>query len=332
MLPRASLTVLVLVVAASALGQPQLTAGARETPPADGKPAGPLTDAAFFNALNLELPALAGVREAVNREDWPAARQAYYAYLCEKLSSAKYVPPPELADSKELAANGDGDACDAVTLLALIQKPDLGADAAIDAMKTLLDAQRLLLGRVPMVTGARRQILGANGVALAAIFHEFKEAPQWFQAFQQSLLAGSTEIMPDGSTSSLTPAGTDEYLRWLAVLPGILTAFKAPFTLDIPPDAARRFLAAIDWQIALRMPDGYSAPFDTDRSQFAPAHYGNLAMSVFPNLDRPDLLWFATEGREGIIPLYTSFPIMSVTPSKNYSQTFPTKPLSCSMN
>lgn len=315
MLQRTLLAVLILVSAALASGQPQPSAVAPAIPDQDVKPAAPLTDAAFFAALNLELPALAAVREAVDREDWPGARQAYYAYLRDKLSAANHAPQPEPAGVDAFAEEENAASWDVAKILMFLQKSDINADTAVNTMKDLLETQRRLVDQAPQWIGVRRQVLCTNGAAIAAIFHEFKDAPQWFQELQQSLLAGSTEIMPDGSTSSLTPSGTDVYLRWLAVLPDLLTAFKTPFSVDIPPEAAARYTAAIDWQIALRMPDGRPAPLSADRSPFSPVHYANLAMSLFPNLDRPDLLWFATEGRQGVIPLYTSFPVMSASPS-----------------
>lgn len=54
-----------------------------------------LSDAEFFNALDLSLPGMAKVAEAVNRQDWPAARGAYGRYFRQRTRPRWLIEPKQ---------------------------------------------------------------------------------------------------------------------------------------------------------------------------------------------------------------------------------------------
>ncbi len=202
-----------------------------------------------------------------------------------------------------------------VAFLSFLEETDLDPDLVVDVMKVLLEDQRLHVSRGPTWGGNWRQFMCNHGAGIAAVFFEFKEAPEWFANQVDLLLMGSSDLFPDGSMSDFSTSYTDGYLMWQYNLSRVLMAFANPQRLDIPPDIAARYERTIDWQLAMRKPDGRSVSFNDDGSKHGPEYYGRLAGVVYDYFGRADLRWFANGGKRGRQPALASFPATSTTPS-----------------
>jgi hypothetical protein len=200
--------------------------------------------------------------------------------------------------------------------MTLLQKTDIEPDLVVDVMKCILEDERLHVSRGPLWGGNWRQFMCTDGATIAAVFFEFKQAGQWFDDQVSRLVAGSTDLMPDGSMSDLSTSYAEGYVIWMPTLHHLIKAFGSPLQIKIPPEAAARYEKVIDWQLAMRKPGGHGDAQFNDNGETQPASYfGRLAGDLFDYFGRQDLRWFATEGQEGVPPNHASFPPTSTSPN-----------------
>lgn len=202
-----------------------------------------------------------------------------------------------------------------VSFLTFLQKTELDPDLVVKVMKLLLEDERLHVSRGPRWGGNWRQFMCNHGVCVAAMFYEFKESSAWLEDQLERLLLGAKDLYPDGSMGDFSTSYTDGYLMWLSNLGNVIKDFESPHKIVIPPDIASKYEKTIDWELAMRKPDGKAVAFNDDGSHLRPAYYGDLAGVVFDYFGREDLRWFASQGRVGSAPKRSSFPPQSTAPN-----------------
>lgn len=201
-----------------------------------------------------------------------------------------------------------------LAFFSLLKNADLDREIVVEALKVLYDEQRLHVERGRFWGGNWRQFMCTDAGAVTITFFEFEEAGPWYHQQVSSLLKGANDLMPDGTQLDLSTSYIEGYLTWLREFSDLIQAFDRPMRLKIPAEAAARYEACIDWQLAMRKPDGTAVQFNDTGHNESPAWYGALAGDVFGYFGRDDLLWWDTEGAKGSPPANPSFPRTSTDP------------------
>ena len=201
-----------------------------------------------------------------------------------------------------------------VRFFTFLQKADMDPDLVTATMKEVLQDERLHVSRT-WGRGNWGQYMATDGGLVAAVFFEFKEAGGWWDSQLQRLAEGTADILPDGSTPDASPSYGEAYVHWMQPLSDAIKAFASPMRMDIPPNVAARYEGLFDWELAMRKPDGRDIQVSDTGASRPPEWYGKMAGKLFDYFGRADLRWFASGGKEGHAPLYSSFPPTSSTPS-----------------
>ena len=72
------------------------------------------------------------------------------------------------------------------------------------------------------------QYMSTDGDLIAAVFFEFKEAPEWWEHEMKQIQNGTDLIFPDGSTEDLSPSYGEAYVHWMEPISNALQAFGSP--------------------------------------------------------------------------------------------------------
>jgi hypothetical protein len=138
--------------------------------------------------------------------------------------------------------------------------------------------------------------------AIGAVFPEFKEAREW-RTYAATTMAeeGRKQFLPDGGQMELSTGyqnvSLDNMLniadiaRWTGNAAELPTAYFAPFE------------KAYEWQVDIVAPDRYLPKINDSWPAYLPGIL-KKAVTIFPN--QPAFEWFASNGRQGSPPSFTS--------------------------
>lgn len=135
---------------------------------------------------------------------------------------------------------------------------------------------------------------------VGVLFPEFKEAEEWRTYAADKLYEQEKEqLYPDGAQIELAPG---YHSLCVSSFLGVLKLARLN-NLTLPNDFVNQLEKAFEYYIKIRLPDG-TTPGLNDSDWLETKGFLKQAASLFPN--REDFKYFATDGKEGAPPLYTS--------------------------
>src|SRR5262249_47377219 len=155
-------------------------------------------------------------------------------------------------------------------------------------MKEVLQDEQLHVGR-KWGRSNWVQYMSTDGALIAAVFFEFKQAPQWWERSMKQIFEGTDLIYPDGSTEDLSPSYGEAYVHWMEPISHAIRAFGSPEKIDIPREVAARYEALFDWEFAMRKPDGRDIQVSDTGASRPPQWYGRMAGDLFGYFGRADM-------------------------------------------
>lgn len=135
---------------------------------------------------------------------------------------------------------------------------------------------------------------------VGVLFPEFKEAEEWRTYAVEKLYEQEKEqFYPDGAQIELAPG---YHSLCVSSFLGVLKLARLN-NLTLPNDFVKQLEKAFEYYIKIRLPDG-TTPGLNDSDWIETKGFMKQAASLFPN--REDFKYFATDGKEGVPPSYTS--------------------------
>ncbi|MCB0687950.1 MAG: alginate lyase family protein [Saprospiraceae bacterium] len=155
-------------------------------------------------------------------------------------------------------------------------------------------------------TGSNWGLMEAEGLGFIAImFPEFRDAASWRkESFRRLNAEIDLQVYPDGHQRELAIGYHIGCIHWfdrtyeLALMNGYKDAF--------PPSYSQKIEKMCEVPMKLGLPDGTNVQFG-DAWEGSPGQYRDRFLTWSKMYDRPDFLFLATEGREGVPPDSTAY-------------------------
>jgi len=178
--------------------------------------------------------------------------------------------------------------------------PAMGDDDLLAFVHSFLDHGRYLRAHHTKLNWLTIEMSGLY--AVGAEFPEFKEAPEW-RTYAATTLAddGRQQFLPDGGQIELSTGYQNVSLDSILHIAEI--ARWAGVAAELPPDYLTAFEKAYEWQVSLVAPDRWLPKINDSWPVYVPGVLRKAAI-YYPN--EKAFQWFASNGRDGSPPSYTS--------------------------
>ena len=170
----------------------------------------------------------------------------------------------------------------------------------LEMLYSLLEQGRYLRTNHTMLNWLTLEMSGLYSIG--AVYPEFKDASSW-RSFAAGTLAEQShkQFLPDGGRVELSSSYQDVALE--SVLHIVDVARWTGNSPELPADYAAPLEKAYRWQTDIVAPDGFLPKVNDAGPTYLPTVM-KKATVYFPQV--PDFRWFASKGKEGVAPRFSS--------------------------